>query len=85
MSNTLSIKNLSISFKDNIKVVNKINLEIPAGKTVAIVGESGSGKTISALSVLKLLPAGAKIENGEIIYKGDDLLKLSDNQIDSFL
>tara|TARA_B110000196_G_C21117524_1_gene651365 strand:- start:41 stop:1618 length:1578 start_codon:yes stop_codon:yes gene_type:complete len=83
MSNTLSIRNLSISFKDNVKVVNKINLEIPSGKTVAIVGESGSGKTISALSILKLLPAGAKIENGEIIYKGNDLLQLSDNQIEN--
>ena len=55
MDNIVSINNLSISFKNNQKVVNSINLDIPKGKTVAIVGESGSGKTLTALSVLRLL------------------------------
>ena len=67
MSNILSIKNLTISFKNNFKVVNKVNIEIPVGKTVAIVGESGSGKTLSALSILRLLPTNAKINQGKII------------------
>ena len=44
MNNIVSIKNLTISFKNNTQVVNDVNLEIPKGKTVAIVGESGSGK-----------------------------------------
>ena len=61
MNNIVSIKNLTISFKNNTQVVNDVNLEIPKGKTVAIVGESGSGKTLSALSILRLLPSGAKI------------------------
>ena len=42
MNNIVSIKNLTISFKNNTHVVNDVNLEIPKGKTVAIVGESGS-------------------------------------------
>ena len=76
MNNIVSIKNLTISFKNNKKVVNDVNLEIPKGKTVAIVGESGSGKTLSALSILRLLPSGAKIDQGQIIFNTKDLLKL---------
>ena len=64
----ISIKNLTISFKQNQNVVNKVNLEIQKGKTVAIVGESGSGKTLSALSILKLLPVNAKINSEIEIY-----------------
>ena len=76
MENILTINNLTISFKKNLKVVKKINIKIPIGKTVAIVGESGSGKTLSALSILKLLPTNAKINEGEIIYKEKNLLKI---------
>ena len=59
MENLVSIKNLSVGFQSqNIKsnVVKSISFEIPKGKTVALVGESGSGKTVTALSILKLLP-----------------------------
>ena len=59
MNNIISIKDLTISFEKNQKVVNQINIDIPKGKTVAIVGESGSGKTLSALSISKLLPSSA--------------------------
>ena len=76
MNNIVSIKNLTISFKNNKQVVNDANLDIPKDKTVAIVGESGSGKTLTALSVLKLLPSGAKIDQGQIIFNTKDLLKL---------
>ncbi|MDC0498420.1 dipeptide ABC transporter ATP-binding protein [Alphaproteobacteria bacterium] len=78
----ISIKNLTISFKKNQNVVNNVNIEIPKGKTVAIVGESGSGKTLSALSILKLLPENANINNGSIIFKEKDLLKLPLNEIE---
>ncbi len=77
----ITIKNLTISFKQNQNVVNKVNLEIPKGKTVAIVGESGSGKTLSALSILKLLPGNANINRGSIIFKEKDLLKLPVKEI----
>ncbi len=83
MDNIVSIKNLTISFKENQKVVDNINIDIPKGKTVAIVGESGSGKTLSALSILKLLPASAIIDNGSILYNKKDLLKLPIKEIET--
>jgi microcin C transport system ATP-binding protein len=82
MDNIISIKNLTISFKENQKVVNQISLNIPNGKTVAIVGESGSGKTLSALSILKLLPSSAKINQGKIIFNKRDLLQLPLKEIE---
>ena len=78
----ISIKNLKISFKQNQNVVNNVNIEIPKGKTVAIVGESGSGKTLSALSILNLLPGNANINSGSIIFKEKDLLQLPLNEIE---
>ena len=82
MNNIVSIKNLTISFKNNKQVVNDVNLDIPKGKTVAIVGESGSGKTLSALGILKLLPSGAKINQGQIIFNGKNLIKLPVKEIE---
>ena len=78
----ISIKKLTISFKANQNVVNNVNIEIPKGKTVAIVGESGSGKTLSALSILKLLPGNANINSGSIIFEEKDLLKLPSKEIE---
>ena len=78
----ISIKNLTISFKQNQNVVNDVNIEIPKGKTVAIVGESGSGKTLAALSILKLLPGNANINSGSIIFEEKDLLQLPLNEIE---
>ena len=78
----ISIKNLTISFKANQNVVSNVNIEIPKGKTVAIVGESGSGKTLSALSILKLLPGNANINSGSIKFKEKDLLTLPLNEIE---
>ena len=85
MENLVSIKNLSVGFQSqNIKsnVVKSISFEIPKGKTVALVGESGSGKTVTALSILKLLPyPSAFHDSGEIIYNNIDLLKSKQNEI----
>ncbi|MBS56775.1 MAG: microcin ABC transporter ATP-binding protein [Rickettsiales bacterium] len=75
MSTLLSIKNLSIVFNKNNKVLDNISFEIPKGKTVALVGESGSGKTITALSILKLLPTSASHPNGEIIFNNKNILE----------
>ncbi len=85
MENLVSIKNLSVGFQSqNIKsnVVKSISFEIPKGKTVALVGESGSGKTVTALSILKLLPYPAAFhDSGEIIYNKINLLKSKQNEI----
>ena len=81
MDKIVSVRNLSISFRQNIKVVKDINLDIIKGKTTALVGESGSGKTLSALSILKLLPNSAKITKGEIFFKNQNILSLPQNEI----
>ena len=82
MNNLVSIKNLTINFTENQNVVDNVSIDIPKGKTVAIVGESGSGKTLSALSILKLLPTNANIKNGSIIFNDEDLLTLPQNRIE---
>ena len=85
MENVLKIKNLSIGFhsqNEKNEVVKSISFDIPKGKTVALVGESGSGKTITALSILKLLPYPTAFHSsGEIIYKNNNLLNSKQKEI----
>lgn len=71
----LSIEKLSVVFNANHKVVDKISFDIFPGETFALVGESGSGKSITALSVLRLLPNNAIIQASSITLKGENLLK----------
>ncbi len=74
----LSVRDLSVAFHqggDSQMAVDRISFDIKRGETVALVGESGSGKSVSALSVLKLLPyPAASHPSGEIRFKGEDLL-----------
>ena len=85
MENIISIKNLSVGFRSQNEkkdVVHSVSFQIPKGKTVALVGESGSGKTVTALSILKLLPyPSAYHSSGEIIYKEQNLLNSTNKQI----
>ncbi len=69
----LVVKGLTVAFKDE-KVVNNISFDIFKGETFALVGESGSGKSISALSVLRLLPANAKISVKQMLLNTENLL-----------
>jgi peptide/nickel transport system ATP-binding protein len=75
----LEISDLSISFLKNgsyNKVIHQISYEISANEIVGIVGESGSGKSVSSLAILGLLPQKmSKIENGSVVFEGQDLLK----------
>ena len=81
MSALLEIKNLKTRFYTSegvVKAVNGVSYNIAEGEILAIVGESGSGKSVSMLSVTRLIPEPpGKVEAGEVIYKGRDLLKLS--------
>ncbi len=82
--NLLEVKNLKTYFYSDAgvnKAVDDVSFEIPEGKTVAIVGESGSGKSITSLSIMRLIDAPGKIEDGEIVFEGTDLLKLSEQEM----
>ena len=83
-NNLISIKNLSISFiKKNkvVNVVNNISFNLLKNEVLGIVGESGSGKSVTALSILKLLPKNKAISKGEVIYNNTNLLEISDSSI----
>ena len=71
----LSIRDLTIRFGANDATKN-LSFDIAPGETVALVGESGSGKSVTALSVLKLLPPSAQF-SGQILFKGQDLITAS--------
>ena len=76
----LEVKNLHTYFKTKkgtVKAVNDVSYSLEAGKTIGIVGESGSGKSVSAMSILRLLDDNGYIAEGEILFEGKDLTKLS--------
>jgi len=58
-----------------------VSFELEAGKTLAIVGESGCGKSVSAMSIMQLLPKTARITSGEIRYNGENILKYSNSDM----
>jgi peptide/nickel transport system ATP-binding protein len=64
--------------KGTVHAVDGLSFEVEAGQTVGIVGESGCGKTMTAMSIIRLLPRGGFIAGGEIRLNGRDLVKLSD-------
>ena len=76
----LDIQNLKVSFatpKGKLTAVNGISFHLNQGETLALVGESGCGKTVSALSILRLLPEPpAEISSGKILFAGQNLLSL---------
>src|SRR5688500_10423032 len=85
MATLLDVRNLNTTFRTNaglVRAVDGVSWDIKEGETVALVGESGCGKSVSALSVMRLVaePAG-RVESGEVIYKGRDLLKLSEQEM----
>jgi len=80
----LEIKDLITVFDTNrgrIKAVDGVSLSLQPGETLGIVGESGCGKTMLALSIMRLIPTNGSIINGSISFLGQDLLKLSSEEI----
>ena len=80
----LDVKNLNIGFNlsDGFRqAIHNVSFSLKRGETLALVGESGCGKTISTMSILQLLPENAVIQSGEIIFNGENLLKLNQKQM----
>ena len=82
MEKKLQVRNLRISFRTvsgKLQAVRDISFDLHKGETLAIVGESGSGKSVTSKAILGILAGNAIIEGGEILYDGQDLLKIGED------
>ncbi|WP_372441159.1 ABC transporter ATP-binding protein [Microvirga arvi] len=82
----LSVRDLSVQFRTDqglITAVDGVSFDLRAGQTLGIVGESGSGKSVTAMSLLRLLPpATTRIARGEILLEGRDIIKASESELE---
>ena len=83
----LEVKNLRINFKTYaglVQAVRGVDFTLAKGETLAIVGESGSGKSVTSNALMRLIPQQAgRFEDGQILFEGKDLLKLSEREMES--
>lgn len=80
MENILEIKKLNLFF-DKYQALYDVDLTLEKGVMTALVGESGCGKSITAMSVMRLLPKAAAIKSGEIYFKGENLLEYKESRM----
>ncbi len=85
MAPLLEVKDLKTYFFTDegvVKAVDGVSYEVEEGETLGLVGESGCGKSVSALSLLRLIPTPpGKIVSGEVLFEGNDLLKIDESEI----
>ncbi|MBI4338296.1 MAG: ABC transporter ATP-binding protein [Chloroflexi bacterium] len=85
MATLLQVKNLATYFYTEdgvVKAVDGVSFDLQEGETLGLVGESGCGKSVSALTVMRLIPnPPGRIVSGEIIFQGEDLMKLDDDEM----
>ena len=81
----LEVKDLATYFytmEGVVKAVDGVSYDVEAGETLGLVGESGCGKSVSALSIMGLIPwPPGRVVNGEVFFEGEDLLKMSNAQM----
>jgi oligopeptide transport system ATP-binding protein len=84
MAPLLEVRDLRTQFftpEGVVKAVDGVSFDLHAGETLGIVGESGCGKSVTALSIMRLIPKPGRVVGGEVLYEGRDLTKLSDAQM----
>ena len=84
MDKLLEVKNLKTFFflrRGVVKAVNGVSFSLKQGETLGIVGESGCGKTITALSIMRLVPSPGRIAGGKVVFENNNLLDLSSDQM----
>ncbi len=80
----LSVRDLAVTFEvpnGTVHAVNGLDLDVGAGEVLGVVGESGCGKSVSALALLGLLPRSGRVVGGTALFKGRDLLRLSQREL----
>ena len=85
MATNLSVRDLEVTFATDwgpLKAVDGISLDLESGVTVGLVGESGCGKSVTALSLLRLVPPPGRITGGKVLLDGADLLELPERAIE---
>ncbi len=83
----LSVKNLRTSFftdSGEVKAVNGVSFNLDRGKVLGVVGESGSGKSVTAYSIMQILADTGRVVDGEILFKGENILNYSRKEMDAF-
>ncbi len=83
----LSVRNLHTSFftdKGEVRAVNGVSFNLEPGKVLGVVGESGSGKSVTAYSIMQILAPTGHVTEGEVLYRGKDLLKFSKKEMNHF-
>ncbi|QIW22729.1 ABC transporter ATP-binding protein [Sulfolobus sp. S-194] len=80
----LEVKNLSVGYKSLVgkfRVLHNVTFNVESGEIIGIVGESGSGKSTLGHSIIRLLPPNAYFEDGEILFQGKDITKISEKEM----
>ena len=84
MKKILEVKDLEISFDTfagKVQAIRNVSFDLYEGETLAIVGESGSGKSVTTRSVMGLLASNANIENGQILFNGQDIVQKTEKEM----
>jgi oligopeptide/dipeptide ABC transporter ATP-binding protein len=84
LNNVLEVRNLKTSFftaRGVVKAVDDVSFSLAKGETLGLVGESGCGKSVTAMSLTRLISPPGRVVGGQILFKGQDLISLSENEM----
>jgi peptide/nickel transport system permease protein len=79
----LSVRNLSVGVDNGVRLVTDVSFDVQPGTVLGLVGESGCGKTMTALSLLGLLPSGVSVTGGQILWNGRNLAAVTDKDMEA--